>query len=103
MPRRISNRYFDSSEVPLRALVIDADEFTRTLLQQGLKNESCVLDAIVAQDILEANGRVTGLEPNVIFVDPLSLGLEEASRFVFAVREGYPEITFVLYVDVQLV
>ncbi len=39
------------------------------------------------------------IEANTIFIDPISMGIEEAADFIFSVRHDYPEILFVLYLD----
>jgi len=49
--------------------------------------------------IPEAVSTLPNIKVNSIFIDPLSLGLEEASQFIFDVRELYPNIVFALYVD----
>ena len=47
----------------------------------------------------EAVSALPDMKINTIFIDPLSLGLEEASQFIFDVRELYPNIVFALYID----
>jgi hypothetical protein len=36
---------------------------------------------------------------NTVFIDPIGLGLDEGSEFVFGVRDLLPDVVFVLYVD----
>ena len=36
---------------------------------------------------------------NTVFIDPITLGIEEASRLIFTVRDSMPEVVFVLYCD----
>ena len=36
---------------------------------------------------------------NAVFIDPVALGIHEAARLIFAVREAMPEVVFVLCLD----
>jgi len=89
-------------EIPLRVLVIDPDESTATLLEQGLRHQSHVIGALAVPDLSAASEEIRRSEPNTIFLDPLRLGIDEASRFVFNIREKYSEITFVLFMDFEV-
>jgi len=96
------NRDLAPSEIPLKVLVIDADEFARALLRQGLGRERCVLNVLLVDSLEEAIKQIPRFDPNAIFVDPLNLGLEAASQFIFKARHHWPEITFVLFTDLAV-
>src|SRR5215218_7504015 len=68
-------------------------------LRQGLDAFPGVLAVARAKSVKEARSELRSGDYNVVFIDPLSLGLEDASSFVFDVRKALPEIVFVLYVD----
>jgi hypothetical protein len=85
--------------IPLVVLVCDADQTASVLLKNSLSKESGVVDARIVQTLDGARAVLAEASINTVFVDPLSLGLEEASKFVFSIRSQDPEIVFVLYVD----
>lgn len=85
--------------IPLKALVCDANDGAAESLRRGLEGLPGVLAAAHAGSLLEARAELRSGDYNVIFIDPLSLGLDGASSFVFEVRKALPEIVFVLYVD----
>jgi hypothetical protein len=86
-------------EIPLGILVADAEESAVVLLRNTLRE----LPGIVrVESAAEGEAAGTMLETgkfNAVFVDPLSIGLEEATAFVLKARANVPETVFVLYVD----
>lgn len=89
----------DSSQIPLFVLICDADEAAGALLQSALKLEKSVAGVNVTTTLADADKLLANSDTNTIFIDPLSLGLDEASEFIFHIRRTLPEIVFVLYVD----
>jgi hypothetical protein len=86
-------------EIPLKILICDGDESAANGLLQALRTENRVLDASVSVDIGGARRKLRDSDINAVFIDPLSLGLDLASEFIFEIRETLPEVVFVLYVD----
>jgi hypothetical protein len=89
----------ESKELPLKILVIDQEKFTLEILQQALKNQEAVLDVKTTSSVIEAREILKRYPVNTIFLDPLSLGLEITSKFIFETRDQLPEIVFILYID----
>lgn len=84
--------------IPLRVLVCDAEASSADILTAALRRRSVEVKTsrttIQAAETLAREDDV-----NTVFIDPLSLGIEEASAFVFRLRRTLPEIVFVLYLD----
>jgi hypothetical protein len=87
------------SDLPLNVLVCDADRSAAKILTQALSRASPVLKVREVHSIYKAREALDGEGLNAIFIDPISLGLDEASVFIFDIRERLPEIVFVLYID----
>ena len=86
------------SEIPLRVLIVDADDEATLTLAHTLEIEPVVLSVNVSH--LPADHReVEAADVNTIFIDPLSVGLDAAADFIFGVRKNLPTVVFVLYVD----
>jgi hypothetical protein len=86
--------------IPMKVLVCDANDGAAESLRRGLEGFAGVLPPVARVDsVSEARSEVRSGDYNVIFIDPLSLGLEAASSFVFEIRNALPEIVFALYVD----
>jgi hypothetical protein len=83
----------------LDILVCDSDPIAGSLLIPELRASPVVSKVELASSINDANDRVRSGAYNAIFIDPLSLGLDEASSFIFATRLEYEHIVFVLFVD----
>lgn len=86
-------------DIPLDVLVCDTEADSAETLTSLLSAESSVHHASHAPSLYHAQRLLQDERINVIFVDPLSLGLEQASDFVFACRKSMPQIVFVLYTD----
>lgn len=91
--------YQNSDEIPLKVLICDGDPSASTSLQRALDDEPAVLTVKQVDSTNEAQRQVRVSEFNTIFIDPLTLGIEAASSFIFDIRKSQPEIVFVLYVD----
>jgi hypothetical protein len=93
------------ADIPLKALVCDSPA-TAQVLSDALRRQSHVPQARQVSDLGGARTLLLGDESaarardiNTIFIDPLALGLDEASAFIFHIRDVLPEIIFVLYID----
>jgi hypothetical protein len=86
-------------EIPLKVLICDGDSNTAETLQRALEGEPPVLVVEHVNSTNEARSRVRSGDYSIIFIDPLTLDIEEASSFVFELCKSLPEIVFVLYVD----
>ena len=88
-----------SQNIPLKILICDADDGSLNVLIKELEQKQIVLEVNTVDSIGKAWESITSDSYNTIFIDPLILGLNESSNFIFSVREKFPEIVFVLYVD----
>jgi hypothetical protein len=87
-------------KIPLKILVVDPDRSSAALLVDSLKAmKESVISVHHAVTLRDALAVLEGQEINVIIIDPISLDLKEASKFIFGVRETYPLIVFALYLD----
>ena len=86
-------------ELPLKILIVDSEESAVQSLHQALKYDQGALTITAASTIAAARALLSKDGFNTVFIDPLSVGLAAAADFIFDVREGLPEIVFVLYVD----
>ncbi len=86
-------------DIPLKILICDADQHSARVLNQAIGDAAGVLTVKAVHTVEAAEAGVQRNGFNTIFVDPLSIGLDPASRFIFGIRSTIPEIVFVLYVD----
>jgi hypothetical protein len=86
-------------EVNLNILVCDRDQIARSLLVPQLRANSFVSSVELTESIDKASGLVNTGEYNAVFIDPLILGLDEASNFIFNTRRERPDIVFVLFLN----
>jgi hypothetical protein len=83
----------------LRVLVADRDSSAASVLVQELKANPLVSLVEYAASLNDAVNRLRDSVINIIFIDPLTIGLDEATSFVFATRNNFPHVVFVLFVD----
>jgi CheY-like chemotaxis protein len=88
-----------STSSGFRILVADRDSVTGDVLVQELRANRSVSEVEFVTSVTEAEARVHSDVFNIIFIDPLSLGLDEATNFIFNTRETLPHIVFVLFID----
>lgn len=88
-----------SPEVPLKVLICDSEATSAEALERGLSASKDVIESFFVTSIVDARHVVGHKDLNTIFIDPMSLGLEEASTFIFETRTALPEIVFVLFMD----
>jgi hypothetical protein len=86
-------------KVPLKVLVCDTDIGAVESLRRALVDAPGVLGVKRIGSTDEARSELRAGDHNTIFIDPISLGVDEASSFVFEIRQALPEIVFVLYLD----
>lgn len=85
------------NEIPLKVLIIDPERSTAESLQRALRDIETVITVERQASLAEAPACIETHDINAIYIDPISLGIEEASDFIFRIRQTYPEIVFVLY------
>lgn len=82
-----------------RVLVADQDSAAADVLVRELRSNRSVSDIDFVTSVEEAAARLGGETFDIIFIDPLSLGLDEATQFIFSTRDTLPHIVFVLFID----
>jgi hypothetical protein len=85
------------TNIPLNVLIIDAEIDSVELLKNRLQSNKDVLKVQTSNSLKQAKIELNSNHINVIFIDPLSFDLDDASKFIFNVRETLPEIVFVLF------
>jgi hypothetical protein len=83
----------------LDILVCDSDRAAGSLLAAELQSSDLVSKVDFVNSVSGADRRLHHDIYNTVFIDPLSLGLEDASALIFSAREEFPNIVFVLFVD----
>ena len=93
------------TDVKLKVLIIDNSDSSGNLLLDSLAAlRGEVLSVRHAPSLSEAEQALSSGETfNTIFVDPVTLGLGVASKFIFKMRKERPSIVFVLYFDFNAV
>lgn len=87
-------------EIPLKVIIVDSNDASSQILAQTLASmKKIVLSVIQVRSLSEAQDALAGNDLNTVFIDPISLGLDGASEFIFSIRKLFPSIVFVLYVD----
>jgi Domain of unknown function (DUF4145) len=94
---------FGDIRIPLHVMICDPDLYSTRALKQVLGAVEYVLKVESAHTIADARRRLRSGNVNTIFLDPLGLGLDDGSDFIFGIRDVFPDIVFVLYVDMQAV
>ncbi len=88
------------TDVPLKVLIIDPDDSSAGRLYKALKTvEYEILSVKRTNSLSEAVKILADSEVNSIYIDPLLLDLESASRFIFNIRKKSGHEVFVLYLD----
>jgi TIR domain len=94
----------NEDSIPLKPLIVDADEATRSLLEFALRGQLQPSEHIaLAATLDQAQEFITAGDIRSIFIDPLTLGLEESTEWVFSIRNAHPQIVFVLFLDMSIV
>jgi len=87
-------------DVPLKVLVCDPNSVTREALVEQLGKHEAVMSFDSSENITIAESRLREDDINTIFIDPLVPNFDAAANFILSVRKSFPEIVFVLYMDV---
>ncbi len=88
------------NNIPLKVLIVDADQRASGILEEALTRlKQSVILVECAHSLEAAQKRLLEGGINAVYIDPLSLGLDDASEFVFMIRRSYRSIVFVLYTD----
>jgi TIR domain len=88
-----------ADDIPLKVLIFDANRSPAATLEQAIRQTRTVIAVKSVHTFEDAKTALEEYEPNTIFVDPLSLDLDEVSSFVFSIRKSLPDIVFALYID----
>lgn len=90
-----------NDRISLNILVCDRDPISSSLLVPQLHASSLVSSVEITEAIDDANSLLGAgkYKYNTVFIDPLVLGLDEASTFIFNIRRERPDIVFVLFLD----
>ena len=91
-------------DIPLKVLIIDADISSAQLLGSTLEHtKHSVISTGYEASVSGAQEKILQEDINTIFIDPLSIGIDNASDFIFMIRRNYPGVVFVLYIDLDQV
>src|SRR5262249_26986601 len=88
-------------DIPLKVLIVDSDKRAARALADTLSKVDAVIRVEVCTALRDAGEALATLDINVIYIDPISLGIEGTSDFIFQTRNRYPAIVFVLYYDAE--
>jgi CheY-like chemotaxis protein len=88
-----------STSSGFRILVVDRDSMAADVLVQELRANRSVAEVEFVTSVAEAATRLRSDLFNIIFIDPLSLGLDDATNLIFSTRDMLPHIVFVLFID----
>lgn len=80
-----------------RILVIDTEQSSLNNLKIEFKKNRSIENSAFVNSLTNATIFLSKIEINVIFIDPFSIGIRQASNFVFKLRISHPQIVFVLY------
>lgn len=88
-----------AGEIPLSILVVDSDQAATRALTEGAAQDQRVAVITVAHNIEAAWRELHSGDYNTVVIDPLSIGINPASDFIFSVRRTLPRTVFVLFVN----
>lgn len=88
-----------AGEIPLSILVVDADEAAARALTDEAARDQRVVCVAVAHSIEEAQRELRTGDYNTVVIDPISIGIDPASDFIFVVRRTQPKVVFALFVN----
>lgn len=88
------------AKIPLKVLIVDKDDSSANMLSQALDGMSkIVISTATTKSLVEAASMLEDKGINAIYIDPISVDLDEASTFILKTRTRLPSIVFVLYID----
>jgi hypothetical protein len=80
-------------------MICDPDKESRRRLLIRLEGHPLVEETFEADSVKKAIEILGDRSINAIFIDPIELGLDSASGFIFRIREKAPHIVFCLYLE----
>jgi hypothetical protein len=84
-------------------LICDADRAAAGLLLQAIRTVEPAITVDIATEASALQERFDAARHNVIFIDPLTIGLEDAAGFIFGIRKTLPDqVVFVLFINKQV-
>ena len=89
-------------DIPIKALIVDSDGHAARALADALQQIEGVLSVDIRNTVPDAYQALNSLDINVIYIDPLNLGIDGTSDFIFRIRKEYPSVVFVLYYESDL-
>lgn len=94
---------YNLKEIPLKVMIVDPYEASSQILAQTLGAiKKTVLSVLQVRSLPEAKEALAGNDVNTIFIDPISLGIDETSEFIMDIRKLFPSIVFILYLDLSM-
>jgi hypothetical protein len=88
-----------NDRISLNILVCDRDPMSHSLLAPQLHASPLVSSVEITGAIDDANNLLNTGNYNTVFIDPLALGLDDASTWIFDMRRRRSDIVFVLFLD----
>ena len=90
----------NNANAPLKVIVIGDDD-AAIRLRVVLASASLVQQVIFRTTEAKVWEDVWQGTFNTIFIDPFTFNLDDATRFIFRVRQEHPNIVFVLHLDLK--
>ena len=89
-------------ETPLQICICDRDSESSRVLRSALlesKWRDWVDSPVCVESLDDLNDAVIDGRVNTIFIDPFAFGIDASARLIISIRELFPEIVFVLYLN----
>jgi hypothetical protein len=83
----------------LNCLIVDADIEARLSLMGVLETLEPTSQIKAADNCTDGLEQIISGGIDAVFIDPLSIGIDDAADFIFTIRTTHPSIVFVLYSD----
>jgi len=91
----------ESLDVPLSIMICDEDEEAGAFLENAIRQQQNENEVVLrAPTLAQARQQLQNI--NTVFIDPLTTGLEEATAVIVEIRESFPEMNVVLYLDTSI-
>lgn len=85
------------SEIPLKVLLVDPDQGSSIRLTHILRAHNNIIYVENVSKLDHAIKMIAKQDINAVYIDPVTLGIDQTSRFIDTVRISKPEIVYVLY------
>ncbi|MEW5841957.1 MAG: hypothetical protein AB1775_01700, partial [Bacteroidota bacterium] len=86
-------------DIPLKILILDTPNISRDLLVQFLKVSNGIITFHISNQFDDALKILSNNDINTVIIDPINMGLNKSTEFILYVRENYPSIVFILFVE----